>query len=143
MCPPKVFTTPLCRKSLLSAQDARLALNDAVRTVDEQFLSIAQSSNLTAGSTAVLALLLRNQLLIVNLGDSRAILCQREPQQAEPCYGPVRAVQLTRDHSPDREDERRRIQEHGGRLDKWSGGNHLDHTVFGDGRLLSRRFPSI
>ncbi|KAL6650306.1 hypothetical protein ACP70R_009231 [Stipagrostis hirtigluma subsp. patula] len=60
------------------------------------------------GSTAVVALLVRDRLVVANCGDSRAVLC-RGPAGAPP-------VPLSDDHKPDRPDELARIEALGGRV---------------------------
>ncbi|KAM3393750.1 hypothetical protein ACQJBY_014468 [Aegilops geniculata] len=57
------------------------------------------------GSTAVVALLVRDRLIVANCGDSRAVLSR----------GGV-AVPLSEDHKPDRPDEMARIKAAGGKV---------------------------
>ncbi|CAM0873425.1 unnamed protein product [Alopecurus aequalis] len=57
------------------------------------------------GSTAVLAILVRDRLVLANCGDSRAVLCRG-----------AHAVPLSQDQKPDRPDERARIEAVGGRV---------------------------
>ena len=56
-----------------------------------------------AGSTCVVAVIRDNTLTVANAGDSRAVLCRRGE-----------AIPLSRDHKPQDEDERARIQNAGG-----------------------------
>uniref|UniRef100_A0A3B5LCS2 PPM-type phosphatase domain-containing protein n=1 Tax=Xiphophorus couchianus TaxID=32473 RepID=A0A3B5LCS2_9TELE len=61
---------------------------------------------LRSGTTATVALLHDGiELVVASVGDSRALLCRKE-----------HAKKLTKDHSPDRKDERKRIQKFGGFL---------------------------
>ncbi|GER54650.1 protein phosphatase 2C [Striga asiatica] len=62
------------------------------------------------GSTAVVALLTPDKIVVSNCGDSRAVLCRNGV-----------AVPLSVDHKPDRPDELNRIQEAGGRVIFWDG----------------------
>uniref|UniRef100_A0A5B7AZX9 protein-serine/threonine phosphatase n=1 Tax=Davidia involucrata TaxID=16924 RepID=A0A5B7AZX9_DAVIN len=62
------------------------------------------------GSTAVVAILTPNKIIIANCGDSRAVLCRNG-----------KAVTLSTDHKPDRPDELIRIQAAGGRVIYWDG----------------------
>lgn len=57
------------------------------------------------GSTAVVALLVRDRLVVSNCGDSRAVLCRA----GDP-------LPLSSDHKPDRPDEKARIEAVGGRV---------------------------
>ncbi|WJZ82016.1 hypothetical protein VitviT2T_001814 [Vitis vinifera] len=62
------------------------------------------------GSTAVVVVVGAEKLVIANCGDSRAVLC---------CNGV--AVPLSRDHKPDRPDERERVEAAGGNVINWDG----------------------
>ncbi|XP_074287295.1 protein phosphatase 2C 37-like [Silene latifolia] len=66
------------------------------------------------GSTAVVAVVTREKIVVSNCGDSRAILCR----------GGV-AVPLSSDHKPDRPDELDRIEKAGGRVIYWDGARVL------------------
>ncbi|XP_050221758.1 probable protein phosphatase 2C 8 [Mercurialis annua] len=67
------------------------------------------------GSTAVVAVVGENEMVVANCGDSRAVLCR----------GGV-AVPLSIDHKPDREDELERVEAAGGRIINWNG-----HRILG------------
>ncbi|KAH9647392.1 putative protein phosphatase 2C 75 [Citrus sinensis] len=58
-----------------------------------------------SGSTAVVALLTSEHIIVANCGDSRAVLCRAG-----------RAIPLSCDHKPDRPDELARIEASGGRV---------------------------
>ncbi|KAG6607271.1 Protein phosphatase 2C 3, partial [Cucurbita argyrosperma subsp. sororia] len=62
------------------------------------------------GSTAVVAVVTANKIIVANCGDSRAVLCRNG-----------KAVPLSSDHKPDRPDELNRIEEAGGRVIYWDG----------------------
>ncbi|XP_059298699.1 probable protein phosphatase 2C 24 [Lycium ferocissimum] len=62
------------------------------------------------GSTAVVALVTPNKIIVSNCGDSRAVLCRNGV-----------AIPLSTDHKPDRPDELNRIEEAGGRVIYWDG----------------------
>lgn len=55
------------------------------------------------GCTAIVALIHRGKLFVANAGDSRAVLCRGH-----------KAIALSRDHKPDRPDEKKRIERLGG-----------------------------
>ncbi|KAK9063232.1 hypothetical protein SSX86_017102 [Deinandra increscens subsp. villosa] len=57
------------------------------------------------GSTAVVSMVTKEYVFVANCGDSRAVLCRNG-----------RAMPLSFDHKPDREDERGRIEGCGGRI---------------------------
>ena len=62
-----------------------------------------------SGSTLVFGLLSGQKLVIANVGDSRCVMAKRQE-------GKLVAVQLTRDHSPDDPEEKKRIVAAGGRV---------------------------
>ncbi|XP_031488694.1 probable protein phosphatase 2C 6 isoform X1 [Nymphaea colorata] len=62
------------------------------------------------GSTAVVVLVSRCQIVASNCGDSRAVLCRGG-----------QAIPLTSDHKPNRADELARIEAAGGRVINWYG----------------------
>ncbi|KAE8693083.1 putative protein phosphatase 2C 24 [Hibiscus syriacus] len=62
------------------------------------------------GSTAVVAIVTFDKIVVANCGDSRAVLCRKG-----------KPVPLSSDHKPDRPDELDRIQEAGGRVIYWDG----------------------
>ncbi|GAB4858431.1 hypothetical protein Ancab_009904 [Ancistrocladus abbreviatus] len=65
---------------------------------------------MTVGSTAVMAVVGKEEVVVANCGDSRAVMCR----------GGV-AVPLSVDHKPDRPDELARIEAAGGRVINWNG----------------------
>ncbi|PON50754.1 Protein phosphatase 2C [Parasponia andersonii] len=62
------------------------------------------------GSTAVVAVVTTEKIVVANCGDSRAVLCRNG-----------KPVPLSFDHKPDRPDELNRIQAAGGRVIYWDG----------------------
>ncbi|PIN19927.1 Serine/threonine protein phosphatase [Handroanthus impetiginosus] len=60
------------------------------------------------GSTAVVAVVTPDKIVVSNCGDSRAVLCRNGV-----------AIPLSLDHKPDRSDELNRIEEAGGRVIFW------------------------
>ncbi|XP_028776218.1 protein phosphatase 2C 37 [Neltuma alba] len=62
------------------------------------------------GSTAVVAVVTPDKIIVSNCGDSRAVLCRNGV-----------AVPLSSDHKPDRPDELLRVQAAGGRVIYWDG----------------------
>ncbi|KAF5460556.1 hypothetical protein F2P56_020420 [Juglans regia] len=68
----------------------------------------------TVGSTAVVVLVGKEEVVVANCGDSRAVLCRDGV-----------AVPLSHDHKPDRPDERERVEAAGGRVIEWNGSRVL------------------
>ncbi|KAF3433083.1 hypothetical protein FNV43_RR24185 [Rhamnella rubrinervis] len=95
----------------------RRALKRSFERMDEVALSTCKCGTLgchrgchpmevaLGGSTAVVALLTPDHIVVANCGDSRAVLCRGG-----------RAFPLSNDHKPDRSDERERIEAAGGRV---------------------------
>ncbi|CAD8145955.1 unnamed protein product [Paramecium octaurelia] len=63
-----------------------------------------------SGSTTVSVIMKKDQLWTANVGDSRAIICRNQD-------GNWKAIQITRDHKPNVEDEKQRILQAGGRVE--------------------------
>ncbi len=57
------------------------------------------NTELSCGSTAVVALIYENRLYVANVGDSRALLCRTDQD------GVLRVIQLSQDHVLSNEDE--------------------------------------
>jgi len=79
------------------------AIIDAFAQTDKEFLLKAHQNQMLSGSTAICAYLRGTTLVVSNLGDSRAVLCRNG-----------KAIPLSKDHKPNREDERERIEKAGG-----------------------------
>jgi protein phosphatase 2C family protein 2/3 len=60
-----------------------------------------------SGSCACLVMIMEDQVYIANVGDSRAIISTMEGNK---CF------ELTKDHKPNEDSERRRITQNGGQL---------------------------
>lgn len=68
-------------------------------------------NSMESGSTAVLSFISKDKIICANCGDSRAILINENDK----------IIQLSRDHKPDLQDEKKRIINNGGRVDKIFG----------------------
>ncbi|XP_047263967.1 uncharacterized protein LOC107853145 isoform X5 [Capsicum annuum] len=130
------------------------ALLRAIDDIDSAFSRDAFRHNFDSGSTATVTLMAENQILVANIGDSKAFLCSEEFKSQEESkanllrlyrqtrgfgiFEPVKnfrsfklaapdqwpfliAKELTRDHHPDRDDERSRVETAGGHVSKWGG----------------------
>ncbi|KAL0329959.1 UNVERIFIED_CONTAM: putative protein phosphatase 2C 8 [Sesamum radiatum] len=84
-------------------------LDETERSGDE---AAAEEAERMMGSTAMVVLVGKEEVVVANCGDSRAVLCQRGV-----------AVPLSRDHKPqpDRADEKERIEAAGGKILNWNG----------------------
>jgi len=68
-------------------------------------LQIAKDNKLKDGSTGIITIIKDNKLYVGNVGDSRGVLCEG-----------AKAIALSRDHKPDVEEERKRIEAAGGEV---------------------------
>mmetsp|Transcript_22041 Transcript_22041/g.46131 ORF Transcript_22041/g.46131 Transcript_22041/m.46131 type:complete len:759 (-) Transcript_22041:125-2401(-) len=82
-----------------------LAMKTAFTKVDSDFVS----SGLFDGTTACACAVVGTKVICCNAGDSRAIIVRRDGS----------AVELSKDHKPDRDDETKRINALGGRVIHW------------------------
>jgi len=80
-----------------------------------------------SGTTATMAMHRDGALYIGHVGDSRAVLAKRR------CGGELRAEDLTEDHKPTCESERRRIQAAGGQVRRLDG--DIPYRVFLSGKM--------
>jgi len=88
------------------SEQPQLALQEGFKELDRHWLEMAQLNGWDDGSTGVCCLLVERVLYVANAGDSRAVLCSKGG----------RAVDMSADHKPAREDEKQRIEKLGGRI---------------------------
>lgn len=79
----------------------------------------ALNCELSAGTTAVVALVYRGRLYVANVGDSRALLCRTDTN------GVLRVMQLSVDHDLRNEDELLRLSQLGLDVEKFRQGSRL------------------
>ncbi|XP_012262651.2 protein phosphatase 1L-like isoform X2 [Athalia rosae] len=79
-------------------------LTDEVLAVDRLLVSAAKKNMDVAGTTALIALLEGNKLIVANVGDSRGVMCDSKGN----------AIPLSFDHKPQQQRERMRIKDAGG-----------------------------
>lgn len=81
------------------------SLKSIFKQLDSTWYTQSQRHNWDDGSTAISALIIGNTLFVANVGDSRAVLCSNG-----------KAIPMSHDHKPSREDEKQRIESAGGRI---------------------------
>ncbi|KAI3449682.1 hypothetical protein Pfo_006347 [Paulownia fortunei] len=100
------------------------ALLRTIQDIDSEFSKEALDKGYISGSTATIVLLINGEFLVANVGDSKALLCSQKVLSHHDAEGgslrEVYAEELTRDHHPDREDEKARIEAAGGFVSKSS-----------------------
>ncbi|CAM9874600.1 unnamed protein product, partial [Discosporangium mesarthrocarpum] len=101
--------TQILGQTVAREPDFSLELASAVTKgflrANNDFLRKAERFSANDGSTAITVFLRGRQLVVGNVGDSRAVLCSGR-----------KAVPLSCDHKPNKPEERRRIQALGGRV---------------------------
>lgn len=141
------YSWPVDSDDALHLEILKEALLRAIHDIDATFSKEASRMNLDSGSTATVILIADGQILVANLGDSKAFLCSEKFQspteakatvirlyrqkQHDSAISRVRdyenfkvassnglavfhVKELTRDHHPDRDDERIRVETAGG-----------------------------
>mmetsp|Transcript_59252 Transcript_59252/g.158579 ORF Transcript_59252/g.158579 Transcript_59252/m.158579 type:complete len:398 (-) Transcript_59252:80-1273(-) len=92
------------------------ALHESFILTDDDFLQLAFAHQMLDGSTAVCCVIWhdaardRHVLFSAHVGDSRAVLQQKG-----------KAIRLTEDHKPERDDERKRVVSAGGKVADFGG----------------------
>eukprot|EP00475_Leptophrys_vorax_P000447 TRINITY_DN10246_c0_g1_i1.p1 TRINITY_DN10246_c0_g1~~TRINITY_DN10246_c0_g1_i1.p1 ORF type:complete len:275 (+),score=24.50 TRINITY_DN10246_c0_g1_i1:123-827(+) len=112
------------------SSNIKQAITETFKRTDDDYLSTDNGQNRDAGSTASTAVLLGTKLLVANVGDSRTVVCRKGV-----------ATPLSKDHKPNRVDEKERIEQAGGSV-MWAGtwrvgGVLAVSRAFGD-KLLKR-----
>lgn len=119
----------------------KAAINRSFQRIDEMAMTLCQCQGVErfkvcrihpqlslVGSTAVVSLLTQEYIIVANCGDSRAVLCRDG-----------KAIPLSVDHKPDREDERARIEALGGRI-LFAGNGSRVEGVLAMSRAIGDRF---
>ncbi|KAL3849899.1 hypothetical protein ACJIZ3_011781 [Penstemon smallii] len=94
------------------------ALLKTIQDIDIEFTKEALDKGYISGSTGIVVLLVNGQYLVANIGDSKAVLCSERIDSKHNAEGnsltEVYVEELTKDHHPDRADEKARIEAAGG-----------------------------
>ncbi|XP_071920281.1 probable protein phosphatase 2C 51 isoform X2 [Coffea arabica] len=128
-------------------------LNEALirtfRDIDSEFTREALRNNYASGSTGTVALIVNGRLLVGFVGDSKALLCSNRSLASQGGEGTSMRTsyvqELTKDHHPDREDEKARIETAGGFVHTWGVPrvNGILAMTRAIGNLSLRRFGVI
>ncbi len=109
-----------------SAECVAQSMRNAFRETQMQLLQLLQEKNLECGSTVVMATIVKSQIVVANVGDSRALLIRRKKNVDSPARNEdtgekkeekktdalnCESVALSVDHSFSRADECKRIVE--------------------------------
>lgn len=111
---PRNLKTCVQSKPVLTEEGLKQAIVECCLQTDEEFLTIARHREVLDGSTCIFALVYPHsdghRIMIANIGDSRAVLCQASGSK-------LTARRLTDDQKPGRADERKRVEANGGVVD--------------------------
>mmetsp|Transcript_119560 Transcript_119560/g.235030 ORF Transcript_119560/g.235030 Transcript_119560/m.235030 type:complete len:688 (+) Transcript_119560:302-2365(+) len=91
-------------------KSSRLDIDSAFNMMQNDLNASSDMDVRCSGATCVMATLIGGRLSVYNCGDSRAVLGRRNPN------GSIYAVALSKDHKPDKAEERKRILSCGGHL---------------------------
>lgn len=91
-------------------KSARLDMDAAFNMMQNDLTSASDMDVRCSGATCVMATVIGGRLAVYNCGDSRAVLGRRNPN------GSIYAIALSKDHKPDKAEERKRILSCGGHL---------------------------
>ncbi|KAK0583551.1 hypothetical protein LWI29_038121 [Acer saccharum] len=95
------------------------ALLSSIHDIDTKFTQEAVDNNFFSGSTATVVVMFNGLILVANVGDSKALLFSEKIQSSQGPQAFLSALELTKDHHPDRDDERARIEAAGGSVITW------------------------
>ncbi|XP_062197155.1 uncharacterized protein LOC133900076 isoform X2 [Phragmites australis] len=136
------WTSPAILDRSFHMEILKESLTRAIHDIDLTFSKEASRKSFESGSTATVVLIAGGQIIAANVGDSKAFLCSEghdsHPQSRKRRRkrnssnhdefalmnydGPLYHVkELTKDHHPDREDERSRVETAGGYVLEWAG----------------------
>lgn len=96
----------------------KAALDHAYSDTQHQLSMACRSDAEFSGTTAVSAYQHRDHLFVANVGDSRAVLGRCNTANSTREGAGLVAIDLTSDQKPCRADEKKRIQEQGGRVEQ-------------------------
>ncbi|CAN6201463.1 unnamed protein product [Urochloa humidicola] len=119
--------------------DTKLAISRAFLETDRDILETISSSFRDDGSTALAAVLIGKRLYVANVGDSRAIASKAGKGKVPARKKRSKTVPLSKDHKPNRKDERKRVEEAGGVViwdDTWRVGGILAMSRAFGNRML-------
>ena len=105
-----------------TATTIQIALALSLKNIEETFLKRCKTSKERSGSTVIVVVRVASTLIVANIGDCRAVLCEG-----------ARAIPLSRDHRPDVEAEAKRLASAGGTLIKAGS----DVRVSGNGMRIN------
>lgn len=118
----------------MSPKALRPALEDVMKELEEDAIGLNMTNRAYFGSTLCAILLSTEIIVSVNIGDSRAVLAERDED------GALSATDLTIDHIPSNSNEHRRVIQNGGWIERNSVNGYITMTrALGDADLKAHR----
>lgn len=100
-----------CRENFKQfIKSSNMEIEHAFNMMQNDLNAASDFDDRCSGATCVLASIYGGKLSVYNCGDSRAVLGRRNPN------GSIYALAMSKDHKPDKPDERKRILSAGGHL---------------------------
>lgn len=106
-------------KYLKNKDNLNKILTNVFRSTNKSLCNTYSIDTKFSGSTCVTLILTKNKIISANAGDSRAVMGRFKD-------GKWLSVDLSRDHKPNDEGEKKRILSHGGRIDSYKDENGGD-----------------
>lgn len=120
------------------AQHLADAFREMYRTADDALLyKCAKYTQHYATCTSVTVCIVGDLLVIGHLGDSRIVLCKEDESAPVGTKAQIIGEQMTEDHKPDQEPERRRIEQCGGMVERLQ--NHSNKPFIRGGDFMMRK----
>ncbi len=131
-------------QNLLETNDLKLAIIQGCAQINQAILKAQQTkmnpsagsrcrqtSFSTTGSCAIIAFIFENKVIIANIGDSRAVVSENGV-----------SIQLSTDHKPNNESEKKRIEDAGGKV--WiSDDGKISKLCCAFGLAVARAFGNL
>ncbi|CAK66616.1 unnamed protein product (macronuclear) [Paramecium tetraurelia] len=101
--------------SLLSLNPSSIpeSISKSFLRTNSQLCNFEEIITTFSGSTTVISLIVDDTIYTANVGDSRSIICRQQSN------GSRSAISLSNDHKPDLPQEKRRIEQKGGRVEPY------------------------
>ena len=102
--------------SFSNSQSTGVAIKEALLKAEREIVDNVHVDTTLSGTTGVIAVVRGTKLFVANVGDSRAVFGMSDENADASQSGKYIARDATIDHKPDHPEEKKRIQEIGGRV---------------------------
>ncbi|KAJ3683422.1 hypothetical protein LUZ60_013649 [Juncus effusus] len=101
-------------RELMDIKAAKNSIREGFKRTDESILKESEKGNWQDGATAVCLWVLREFVIIANIGDAKAVLARNSISTSKEAEITLKAIVLTREHKAIFPEERSRIEKAGG-----------------------------